>query len=185
MSRVGDLLTELAGSLLPPKGADATVVRASIPRLMRLLREYPDPIAIRALDDWPRRSRFFPLEEDLTRALNIASGHAAARQQNPVERYDDGMQDEPTGATLEFLKEFRRINPTKCAAYFDPPAKTRWSQQRIGVRIQFVAQIVEKHAPGLLAKHGVRIVEPHRYRARPRLTSDPNEDLFDIEWRWT
>lgn len=183
--RLAELLRDIAGSTLPAKGTDAAFTEASFKRLMALLKEKPEPIAIRALEDWPRQNRYFPLEADLARALDRAAEINRACEAPTAKRFDDGMQDEPVGATLDFIKEFRRINPTKCAAYFDPPAITRWSHNRIGTRIAWVADIVERHAPGLIAKHGVRIVEPLRYHPRPRQTRDPNEELFDIEWRWS
>lgn len=174
MSRLSDLLAEVMAVTRPPRGMDAGGVEAMTLRYMRILRDYHEDVGMKALDDWPKRHSFFPTEPEFRKALDEA--HAILRPAAPLPPYDDGMRAGPHGATKAFIDEFRARAPNKCDAYFAED-KTRYSDTRIGTRIKFCADMVERVAPGLLEKHGVRIVEPHRYHANAN-------GSFGIEWRW-
>jgi len=183
MSRVAELLEEISVVCIQPKGMDAGAIEILTKRLMRMIGEYAEPIAIRALDDWPKRHRFFPTENELREELDRAAGFHEARKEQSTKRYDDGMSAHPHGATRAFLDEFRAIAPQKAESFFDHGI-SRYGENRIGTRLMFVENIIEKYAPGLLAKHEVRIVEPYRYHIRARDYRDPNDRGYDIEWRW-
>jgi hypothetical protein len=174
MSALSDLLAEVMAVTRPPRGFDASGVEALTLRYMRILREYHEDVAVKALDEWPRKHQFFPTEPELRDALNEA--HAILRPYTKRPRYDDGMTENPLGATKSFIDEFRKLHPNKCAAWFDGNI-TRYSDCRIGTRAKFIASMVEKLTPGLIAKHGIRIVEPHRYH-------DNGDGTYGIEWRW-
>ena len=174
MSALFDLLSEVMAVTRAPRGVDAGSAEAMALRYMRILREYHEDVAVKALDDWPRKHQFFPTEPELRQALDAE--HDLLRPHMAKPPYDDGMNANPIGATKAFIDEFRALHPSKCAAYFDGEI-SRYSDVRIGTRVKFVAHMVEKLAPGLIAKHGIRIVEPHRYH-------DNGNGSYGIEWRW-
>lgn len=174
MSALSDLLSEVVAVTRPPRGMDPKSVEASVLRYMRIMRDYPEDVSFKALDDWPKTHEFFPTEPELRGALD--SAHRILRPHNKLPPYDDGMLEYPSGATKAFLDELRKINPSKAATYFSH-GDARFSDCRIGVKCMFVQAIMERYAPGLLAKHGVRIVEPHRY-----VTSD--DGSIGVQWRW-
>lgn len=174
MSRVSDLLGEVMAVTRPPRGMDAKSVEACTLRYLRIMRDYHEDVAAKALDDWPKSHSFFPTEPELHEALQAA--HRALRPRQGTPDYDDGMYPHPVGATKAFVDELRTIAPSKAMIYFDAGA-ARFSEDRIGVRCSFVPEIIEKHAPGLLAKHGVRIVEPKCFH-------DNGNGTYGIEWRW-
>ena len=158
----------------PPRGMDTSSVEACTLRYMRILRDYHEDVAAKALDDWPKTHQFFPTEPELHQALRDA--HRALRPHSKAPPYDDGMSPHPVGATKAFVDELRQIAPSKAMIYFDAGA-ARFSEDRIGVRCSFVPEIIEKHAPGLQAKHGVRIVEVARFH----LNAD---GTYGTEWKW-
>lgn len=174
MSRLSDLLAEVMAVTRPPKGMDAASVTACTLRYMRIMRDYSEDVAAKALDDWPKTHQFFPTEPELHQALRDA--YRALRPHSKAPPYDDGMGPNPVGATMAFIKELRAIAPSKAHIYFDN-GEARFSESHIGVRCSFVPEIIEKHAPGLLAKHGVRIVEPKCFH-------DNGNGTYGIEWRW-
>ena len=169
-----ELLAQLMAVTRMPRSMDGAQVQALTIRFIEIMRDFHDDVCAKALGDWPRLNQFFPTEAEFHKAL--AAAHKILRPAQPSPPYDDGMSDHPHGATKSFLDEFRARAPNKCAAYFDGDV-SRYGDHRIGSRIKFVPEMVERVAPGLLAKHGVRIVEPHRFH--------PNADgTFGIEWRW-
>lgn len=174
MSRISDMLGELMAVTRPPRGMDAAQVSALTLRYMRIMREFHDDVCVKALDDWPRSHHFFPTEPEFRDALDMA--HRILRPSQPAPPYDDGMSAHPVGNTKAFIDEFRAGWPSKCEAYFD--GVSRYSEHRIGTEIKFIPDMVERVAPGLLAKHGVRVVEPRCYHVN-------DDKSISIEWRWS
>lgn len=175
MSEISDAMAALMAVTRLPRGMDATAAAALTMRFKRIMSDYHEDVSLKALDDWPRKNQFFPTEPEFRKALDEA--HAALRSRRDAPPYDDGMSQKPTGATRAFIEDFRKRWPEKCDAWFSGDV-TRFSETRIGTRLAFLKDRVERKAPGLMAKHGVRIVEPHRYH----LNSD---GTFGIEWRWS
>jgi hypothetical protein len=77
-------------------------------RLWRVLGEYPEAVALEALDQWPRQSDWFPTEKELRGLLDqlasAAAIEAAQRGEAP-----DGSYLYPVGRTLAFVERAKRL----------------------------------------------------------------------------
>lgn len=77
-------------------------------RLWKVLGEYPEAVALTALDVWPRRSEWFPAERelrDLLEEIAAEAAHEAAARGST----GDGRYKQPVGNTVGFVDEVRRI----------------------------------------------------------------------------
>lgn len=153
---------------------DAKVVLWS-ERLKRVLAEYPAAIALTAINQWPRTAsgKWWPTENELRelcegmmmfrRMLERELNTSRERVLNPPPEpkpFDDGFAPAPRGATAAYVQELQAIDPTRADSYL---SEARFTDDRIGVLQPLAAFALERAAPGLLAKHGVRIVAPRGF----------------------
>lgn len=156
---------------------DAKIVLWS-ERLKQVLQEVPAEIALAAIEGWPKteNGKWWPTEnemrEQITRRLSLrgcilwafrdAMADAEWRQAHAPTSSLDGFESEPIGATAAYCEEFRALDEGRYLSYLQ---SARFAADRIGLREAFAGDALERAAPGLLAKHGVRVVEPRAYRS--------------------
>lgn len=108
MSKLAQAFKELCAVCRPRPDQDEAVLMAAASRLWKVLGEYPEPVALAALDLWPRRSEWFPTERELRDLLeelaSKAAIDAAARG-----RIADGRYLEPVGKTHVFVERVRKL----------------------------------------------------------------------------
>lgn len=155
---------------------DAKVVLWS-ERLKQVLSEYPGDIALAAISGWPKTNngKWWPTENELRTECDLAMGfrrylkhelEEAQRRAGVLEtphepEPSDGLDYFAVGATRDFYNEFAGIVGGQRADRMFTNA--RYDHQRIGVRDDLLDHTVERLAPGLLKKWGVRIVRPRGF----------------------
>ena len=156
---------------------DAKVVLWS-ERLKIVLQEFPASIAMHAVSEWPKsqNGKWWPTEHEIRIECNAAMHfryqlrhelecllERMQRVQIAMEEREaapprlDGMSDEPTGAVAAYIEELRAIRPEHFDAYFK---YARFGEGVIGTTFSSMEGALERAAPGLMDKHGVRIVRP-------------------------
>lgn len=114
MSKLAEAFRELTQVCRVRPGAIEADIAAMARRLFRVMGEYPEAVALAAMDEWPRRSAFFPTEHEIRGLLEEIAG-ALARRVDPG-NLQDGTYSSPVGATAEFA---RRVHAAHGAAYVD------------------------------------------------------------------
>ena len=108
MSALTEAFRELCAVTRPRPDQSEDGLTAMASRLFKVLGEYPEAIAITALDQWPRQSDWFPTEKELRGLLeqlaSAAAIDAASRGQAP-----DGSYLYPIGRTLAFVERAKRL----------------------------------------------------------------------------
>lgn len=108
MSKLADAFKELCAVCRVRPDLAAGSIEDAARRMWRVLGEYPEPVAITALDVWPRRSEWFPSERELRDLLEeIASN--AAREAESRGSTGSGLYKHPVGNTVAFVREVERI----------------------------------------------------------------------------
>lgn len=153
---------------------DAKVVLWS-ERLKIVLQEYPGDIALASIANWPKteNGKWWPTENevrsecDMLMRFRKVLAHAleeAFRLATPVQVLSsepaDGFRSDPDGATAAFVRAAYDVNPDKAAAYL---RDARFKDDMIGIPYTFARFALERAFPGLMAQHGVRVVEPRAY----------------------
>lgn len=104
MSKLTDAFEELTQVCRIRPGQFEGDIAALARRVFKALGEYPEPIALTALDMWPRQSEWFPTEKELRDLLeeiqSEAEREAAARGQAT-----DGTYHGPVGNTALFVEK--------------------------------------------------------------------------------
>lgn len=152
---------------------DAKVVLWS-ERLKRVLQEYPAEIALASITNWPRSTngKWWPTENEIRhacdehmefRAALSATLDRSARygkiliEHVPPPPFDDGMSDTASACISEYMEELKAIDPVRHDLYLNG---ARFDDHRIGIKYFHASHALEMAAPGLLAKHEIRIVSP-------------------------
>lgn len=104
MSKLSDAFEELTQVCRIRPGQFEGDIAALARRVFKALGEYPEPVALAALDIWPRRSEWFPTEKELRDLLeeiqSEAEREAASRGQA-----GDGTYRGPVGNTALFVQK--------------------------------------------------------------------------------
>lgn len=88
-----DAFNEMCAVCRPRPDQDEGMLEAAARRLWSVLGEYPEPVAIAAMNDWPRTSEWFPTEKELRGLLDTlrlkmgktsSDGTGKGRSQHPV-----------------------------------------------------------------------------------------------------
>ena len=109
MSKLTDAFEELTQVCRIRPGQFEGDIAALARRVFKALGEYPEPVALTALDMWPRQSEWFPTEKELRDLLDAIKAEsereAAARG---IGR--EGTYHSPTGASADFVDRVRRVH---------------------------------------------------------------------------
>lgn len=174
-TRLAQALAVITAVCAKPADFDDAKVVLWSERLKRVMAEYPAAISLTAINEWPKspNGKWWPTENELRelceglmafrKALERALNFERDRMLMPVQSvkpFDDGFQPAPTGATAAYVAELKARDPRCAALYLDD---ARFTADRIGVRGSLARFTLERAAPGLLAKHGVRVVSPRAY----------------------
>lgn len=181
-AQIAKALTVVCAVCAKPKDFDTTKVMVWTERMISVLSQYPAPIAFEAIDKWPsipargdfRPGELWPTENGMReqcdwrmtfrqRVIQEIEGAIRRRDFKPLPKPEDGFSVTPPAAAKAFLEEFYSVDSDRCHAYFDDARYH--ADGRIGCRNQGCAYIVEQAAPGLLAKHGLKIVTARAYRS--------------------
>lgn len=108
MSALTEAFKELCAVCRPRPDQDESVLMSAASRLWKVLGEYPEPIALTALDTWPRRSEWFPTEKELRGLLDEIAAEAA-REAAARGHAGDGRYKQPVGNTVLFVEEVRKL----------------------------------------------------------------------------
>lgn len=101
-------LREMTEVTRPRPNQDEESVEICIGRLYRVLREFPDDVALRAVDEWPRRNQFFPTECELrVQCDNVIADMARAEAASNVPR-EEGRFSHPVGRSEYFVNQVRK-----------------------------------------------------------------------------
>lgn len=108
MSKLSDAFAELCGICRPRPDQDEAGLEATARGLWKVLGEYPEPVALAALDLWPRRSEWFPTGKELRDLLNQVSAEAriSAEERGHV---GGGRFHSPVGKTFTFAERVRDV----------------------------------------------------------------------------
>lgn len=155
MSKLADAFRQLIAVVRPRPDMDEGGAAAASRRLFSVLNEYDEDVALKALDEWPRNSEWFPTEKELRDLLDyvkLNSDKAAG------EKDSRGRSDKPYGLTARFWEAVARV---KGEAYAR-------SWLRGGVTCMFTDRYVYVNQVGhdrlwrdlsnLIQEHGVAIV---------------------------
>lgn len=108
MSKLTDAFKELCGvTRVRPEQAESGV-EAMTRRVFKVLGEFPEPVALTALDLWPRRSEWFPTEKELRDLLEEVSAEAE-REAMARGKTDGGLYRQPVGTTMQFVERVRAV----------------------------------------------------------------------------
>ena len=108
MTNLSDAFKELcAVSRVRPDLAAGSIEDAAR-RLWKVLGEYPAPVAMAALDIWPRRSEWFPAEKELRDLLEEVAAEAA-KEAVAREHVGGGRYNSPVGNTVLFVDRVRTL----------------------------------------------------------------------------
>lgn len=105
---LGEGFADLCAVCRPRPDMTDENMTAAARRIHSVLREFPEPVALTALDLWPRRSEWFPTEFEL-RALLEEIASNAAREAQARGSLGDGRYKQPVGNTVAFVDEVRRL----------------------------------------------------------------------------
>jgi len=108
---LADALTQLVAVVRPRPDMDEGGMAAASRRLYGVLHEYPEDVAVAALDQWPRESEWFPTERelrDLLDRLRIKAGSGVGKGTGK------GRSQVPVGMTKQF---WERVCDVKGEAY--------------------------------------------------------------------
>lgn len=97
---------ELCAVCRPRPDQDEGMMEAGARRLWRVLGEYSEPVAIEALNDWPRNSEWFPTEKELRNVLDYVKLN---NDKASGEKDTKGRSDKPFGMTKHFWEGVARI----------------------------------------------------------------------------
>lgn len=113
MTKLSEAFKELcAVSRVRPDLAAGSIEDAAR-RLWRVLGEYPEAVALKAMDQWPRRSEWFPAEKELRELLREIDGDEAYKRASEGDT-TEGVYLSPIGNTHLFVERVRQI----CGADF-------------------------------------------------------------------
>lgn len=106
---IAHALAELTQVTRPRPGQDEAGIEAGVRRLIAALKEFPDDVALWALDYWPRQSEWFPTEHELRAVCDLrVSSLARAEAAKGGER--SGRFLEPSGKTAYFVHRAREVH---------------------------------------------------------------------------
>jgi len=95
-------------AVVRPRADMAANMEAAAARLYIVLSEYPEAVALKALDQWPRKSEWFPTEFEL-RGLceEIANDNAREEAQASEAYVGGGRYNRPDGMVFQFVERVR------------------------------------------------------------------------------
>jgi hypothetical protein len=157
LSKLAEAFKELcAVSRVRPDLAAGSIEDAAR-RLWRVLGEYPEAVALTALDVWPRRSEWFPAEKELRGLLEeIASN--AAREAQARGAVGGGKYRQPVGNTVGFVEEVRRLRGADYCKSWLAGGITCLFSANIVYTTSIGADRLDKDVGALAAQLGVKIV---------------------------
>lgn len=103
-----DAFRELCAVCRPRPDLNDGGMEAAASRLFKALNEYPETVAMTALDMWPRRSEWFPTEKELRDLCEEIASQAAieAAARGSV---GGGLYNYPVGNTVPFVREVTKL----------------------------------------------------------------------------
>lgn len=108
MTTLTQAFRELCGVTRARPDQSEAGIAAMAERLFKVLGEYPEPVALTALDIWPRRSEWFPTEKELRDLLEEIAANAA-REAAARGKVGGGRYNSPVGNTVRFVERVREI----------------------------------------------------------------------------
>lgn len=155
---------------------DAKVVLWS-ERLKQVLAEYPGDVALAMISEWPQAEggKWWPTEKEVRdecdhRMKFRNALHYWLEEAERASRFAetpclpsvlvDGLGPDPVGATAAYVSALWAMNPGIAERYLQ---NARYGQNTIGIRQSMAGFSLERAAPGLLEKHGVKILAPRRF----------------------
>jgi len=106
MSKLADAFRALSQVTRPRPDQSEGGIEAGARRLFATLSEYPEAVALRALDAWPRQSEWFPTEFEL-RGLCATLAADAAREEAASSYVGGGRYNKPDGIVMQFVERVR------------------------------------------------------------------------------
>ncbi len=178
-TQIAKALAVLTAVCAKPSDFDDAKVVLWSERLKQVLAEFPAEIAMAAVSQWPRtdRGQWWPTEKeirdqceshmqfraDLAEMLlrQRAKALAPPKAASDAPAHSDGFSAEPSGACAAYVEEFGTIDPRRTETYLK---EARFAADgRIGIRQPLACFTLESAAPGLMKKHGVRVVAPRAF----------------------
>lgn len=106
MTKLSDAFKEMCAVCRVRPDLAAGSIEDAARRLWSVLGEYPEAVALTALDLWPRRSEWFPAERELRDLLEEIASKAA---QDAAARgsIGGGFYKQPVGNTVPFVNRVR------------------------------------------------------------------------------
>jgi hypothetical protein len=101
-------------------------------RMRDVCSEYPADIALGAINQWPKTEggKFWPTENEFRELLNFLGHfrrllrfeleqhmHAALPAPNMSQKFNDGLEADPTGSVLMFASRWSARDPERCKIY--------------------------------------------------------------------
>lgn len=108
MSKLTDAFGELTQVCRVRPGQFEGDIEAMARRIFRTLNEYPEDVALAALDAWPRQSEWFPAERELRDLLDGIKGDADRKAASQGQA-NDGAYFQPIGRVAGFVDKVREL----------------------------------------------------------------------------
>lgn len=108
IQQVADGFQELTQVCRPRPDQNEGNIEAGARRLFKMLGEYEEPIALKALDAWPRKSEWFPTEFEL-RGLCDELTAEAAHEGAGASYIGGGRYHKPDGMVFQFVERVRDV----------------------------------------------------------------------------
>lgn len=92
---------------------DPDAIRGGIQRLLKMLLEFPGPVALKAIDQWPREDsgKFFPTEAELYALAKVIARENVARADRAIaaQTTGEGRYSNPFEATARYVDKVARV----------------------------------------------------------------------------
>jgi len=104
--KLADAFQELTQVCRPRPDQNEGNIEAGARRLFKMLSEYPEGLALEALDQWPRQSEWFPTEFELRKLCDELLAEAT-RKEVAGGYVGGGRYHKPDGMVFQFVERVR------------------------------------------------------------------------------
>jgi hypothetical protein len=162
--RLGAAFRDLTTCTRPRYGQTEDDLRDGARRIFRVLTEYPEEVALAAIDAWPRRSETFPTEKELRDLLDDMSAERSRQLAAAQPSAGKGVYHTPVGRTANFVDDVRLSHGAAFAkSWLAGGINCLFSDTQI-LTTGFGAETLRRECDALLRKHDVSVRQHERAR---------------------
>jgi hypothetical protein len=163
-AQIREAFRNLTFGTRPRSGQTDDDIRAGANRVFAVLAEYPDGIALDALDAWPRRSEFFPTEKELRDLLDEMAAEHSRKMAAAQPAAGKGVYHTPVGRTERFVEAVRAERGAAFVkSWLAGGINCLFSDTQI-LTTGFGAETLRRECDALLRKHDVSVRQHERAR---------------------